>query len=188
MDEPLFDSLRTKQQIGYIVSCGVVDTHRVLGFYIRLQSSKFSPAEVFRSIEAFLVEFRSFVATLPDQDLERHICSLAARKLEPARSLGAVQSSAWSELQERSYLFDRRLHEAIELASVCREDVLSLFDRCIARAAPERRFLLSVAIGGRAKSTKAVEVEEIGRDYPGCRFVNSQLEFHREVELYECFV
>lgn len=41
MDEPLYDTLRTKEQLGYSVSCGLRMTNGILGFAIRVQSERY---------------------------------------------------------------------------------------------------------------------------------------------------
>jgi len=50
MAEPLFDTLRTKQQLGYVVSCGRRRTHTVQGFSVWLMSCKAPPSEMCRRV------------------------------------------------------------------------------------------------------------------------------------------
>jgi secreted Zn-dependent insulinase-like peptidase len=40
MYEPFFDTLRTKEQLGYHVSCGVRHTHGFVGFGVQIQVIK----------------------------------------------------------------------------------------------------------------------------------------------------
>lgn len=55
--EPCFDTLRTKEQLGYTVNSGVRLTHGVLGFVILVQSSRHPPPFVDGRVEAFLESF-----------------------------------------------------------------------------------------------------------------------------------
>lgn len=55
--EPCFDTLRTKEQLGYAVSSGGTNTHGVLGFILLVQSSSHPPAHLDSRIEAFLASF-----------------------------------------------------------------------------------------------------------------------------------
>ena len=58
-------SLRTKEQLGYRVDCGLRLTYRVLGFCLRVQSAEYSPAHLHDRMDAFLMQFRStLVGTL----------------------------------------------------------------------------------------------------------------------------
>jgi len=188
MAEPLFDTLRTKQQLGYVASCGARNTQKVMGFSVWLLSSKVGPAEICRRVEAFLLEFRQRLVDMPAADFEGHVSSLAAQKLEPDRQLLSMQENAWHELQERGCTFDRTLQEAVALAAATREDVLRLLDSCILAGAADRRLLLVAALGGRAKSSRAAELEAFTKDYPGCWHVASQGEFLAATTLYETLV
>jgi len=185
MSEPLFDALRTKQQLGYVASCGVRITQRVYGYSIWLLSSKVGPAEICRRVEAFLPEFRQRLVDLPAEDFERHATSLAAQKLEPDRTLLSVQEGAWSELQDRRSVFDRYLREAVALSTVARADLLEVLDRCLLPGAAERRLLVVAVIGGRAKAKKAAELKTFQSDYPGCWHVSSQADFLAGTTLLE---
>jgi secreted Zn-dependent insulinase-like peptidase len=55
--EPVYDTLRTKQQLGYTVSSGARLTHGVCGFCVVVVSAAFGPGEVEARIEGFLQEF-----------------------------------------------------------------------------------------------------------------------------------
>lgn len=56
--EPLYDSLRTKQQLGYTVSSGTRLTHGVTGFCVVVVSAAFEAGEVEQRIEAFLDDYQ----------------------------------------------------------------------------------------------------------------------------------
>mmetsp|Transcript_40356 Transcript_40356/g.104428 ORF Transcript_40356/g.104428 Transcript_40356/m.104428 type:complete len:420 (+) Transcript_40356:256-1515(+) len=186
MSEPLFDTLRTKQQLGYVASCGTRYTQGVMGFSIWLLSSKVGPAEICRRVEAFLVDFRKKVAEeIPDDDIERHVASLAAHKLEPDRTMISVQEGIWGELQDRKRVFDRSLAEAVALAGVTRADVLKVLDVHFARAAPDRRLMIVASIGGKAKAKKAEELKALQKDYPGAKAVGSQAEFFATTKFFD---
>jgi hypothetical protein len=58
LSEPLYDTLRTKQQLGYTVSSGTRLTHGVTGFCVVVVSAAFEAPEVERRIEAFLDDYQ----------------------------------------------------------------------------------------------------------------------------------
>jgi hypothetical protein len=58
LSEALYDSLRTKQQLGYTVSSGARLTHGVTGFCVVVVSSAFDASTVEQRIEAFMHEFQ----------------------------------------------------------------------------------------------------------------------------------
>jgi secreted Zn-dependent insulinase-like peptidase len=57
--QPVYDTLRTKQQLGYTVSSGARLTHGVCGFCVVVVSAAFGAAEVEARIEAFLQDLGS---------------------------------------------------------------------------------------------------------------------------------
>jgi len=188
MEEPLFNDLRTQQQIGYVASCSMRYTQGVLGFSIWLLSSKFAPSDICRRVETFLPQFRQRVVNMSAQDVERHIASLAGRKLEPDRTLVSVQEGAWGELQDRQRVFHRHIVEAVELATVGIDDVLELLDGCILRDAPRRRLAIVSVIGGKAMADPAAQVEAFRKDYAGSTVISSQAEFIAGATLHSSLV
>jgi len=53
MEEPLFDTLRTKQELGYDVSCTVRVTHGILGFGVSVESSLFDAEYISGCVDQF---------------------------------------------------------------------------------------------------------------------------------------
>lgn len=58
VSEALYDTLRTKQQLGYTVSSGARLTHGVTGFCVVVVSAAFDAATVEQRVEAFLHDFQ----------------------------------------------------------------------------------------------------------------------------------
>jgi hypothetical protein len=57
VSEALYDTLRTKQQLGYTVSSGARLTHGVTGFCVVVVSAAFDAVTVEQRIEAFMREY-----------------------------------------------------------------------------------------------------------------------------------
>jgi insulysin len=185
MAVPLFDTLRTKHQLCYIVNCAIRNTHGVLGFSIMLQSSNCKPAPICNHIELFLVEFRKAIVDMPADIFEQHVVSLAAQKLEAPDTQNEVHARAWVELQRQRYQFDRAFVEVGALKTVERSDVLQLLDDAVLLGAKDRRMIIVAALGGRV-GTSCVEVREaLIKRYGHIRGVISQAEFHAGTTFYE---
>lgn len=58
MDEPLYDQLRTKEQLGYSVGGSARVTCGVLGFCVTVQSAAYGPAHLYARVRAFIKSFR----------------------------------------------------------------------------------------------------------------------------------
>jgi nardilysin len=109
VSEPYFDDLRTKQQLGYSVSCGIRQTHGVLGFCFQVVSSAFSLTHVQDAILSFVTHMASH--TLHSMTAEKYaenVAALISIRSEPEMSLSDAAGASWSEID------DHRLDFAIK--------------------------------------------------------------------------
>jgi secreted Zn-dependent insulinase-like peptidase len=156
MDEPLFDELRTKQQLGYVVSCGLRRTHGVLGFTVEITSSKFSPTECLRRFDAFLKRFREEeLSDIGDAELRKRAEALSRRILQ--KDVGIFQETKrhWNPIFEQSYRFNEKwlvAHHVLHAPKsngrfgVTGKELLQFFDRHFDHNS--RRALLVLIVGG----------------------------------------
>ncbi|CAM9761849.1 unnamed protein product [Ascophyllum nodosum] len=132
MREPCFTELRTKQQIGYIVSSGL-HSHgrggRQLGFSVDALSKTMGPDEICERIDAFVPWFRETVASMSQEEFDTHVQSLITKRLEPPKKATDEFSRIRNEIFPGDLKWNRAAALAEMLASVKREDVLELIDR-----------------------------------------------------------
>ena len=131
IDEPLYDQLRTKEQLGYSVSCGSRWTDGIVGFGICVTSKEAHPDYVAGRVDAFLREFRREVMK-PSfaEDLVEHGAALALRRGEKHRSPREVADHAWEGIYDgRPDLFDSHIVEALACGSVAPAAVRAIYDR-----------------------------------------------------------
>jgi secreted Zn-dependent insulinase-like peptidase len=79
--EPLFDALRTKQQLGYTVSCSSRATHGQLGFVIRVVSATHSAGHCEGAAIAFLVGYVEELERMGADKYAQHVDSAVSNKL-----------------------------------------------------------------------------------------------------------
>jgi insulysin len=85
--EPCFDTLRTKQQLGYLVSSGGRAQSGMVGFHILVQSQNDS-VYLENCIESFLKEtMRESLDKMTAEEFERHKQSLIDKKLQKVKNL-----------------------------------------------------------------------------------------------------
>ncbi|KAI9597576.1 Metalloenzyme, LuxS/M16 peptidase-like protein [Syncephalis fuscata] len=77
INEPCFNQLRTKEQLGYLVFSGVRKQPGVMGLRIIIQSER-DPIYLEHRIEAFLVQLETILKQMTQEEFERHIASLCA--------------------------------------------------------------------------------------------------------------
>lgn len=133
-EEPLFDTLRTKNQLGYDVSTGVKDTFGVLGYTIVVnsQENKNSASEVDAKIEEFRCEtFLQILREMPEEDFEVAKHSLIKLKMLPDTELKEEVGRTWVEVTECEYIFDRRLREVEELKLITKDEMRQFYERLI---------------------------------------------------------
>ena len=112
--EPFFDSLRTKQQLGYIVNSSYhtslstirdtigqqsqeLDDTSILKnpfkvmtieyIYLTILSKKEMPANINKRIDEFLCDFREVLKTMPESEITSHSTSLCTKMLKPIQKL-----------------------------------------------------------------------------------------------------
>merc|ERR1712008_393379 len=104
---------------------------------------------------------------MPAEDFDKHVCALAARKLEPDRQLWSLHASVLGELRERKRRFDVPLREAVELTTARREEVFRVVDDYLLPGAPKRRLIIVAALGGLAKTSPEAELGTFKQQFPG---------------------
>ena len=192
MNEPIFNELRTKQQLGYHVSCSTRLTFGHLGFMISVQpqASKYTVTEVDRRVDGFLDWFESFLEDLEDGDFAEHIDAALNNKLRPAANLSERSNSIWGEISGHTYMFDRKLQEAAILRLVTKKDLVEWFKHTLHPASPVRRKIAVWVVGNgeaakipRRLSTATIDPSVVIRyykDYAEPIFIDSDIALFRQ--------
>mmetsp|Transcript_16136 Transcript_16136/g.25909 ORF Transcript_16136/g.25909 Transcript_16136/m.25909 type:complete len:210 (-) Transcript_16136:212-841(-) len=149
MDEPIYDVLRTKEQLGYAVSCSSRLTCGVTGFSVKVQSASHSPQHIYGRVVAFLDGFRTTLQELSPDAFEENIGSLARLKLQKDMSMVEESGRHWYEIQERRYLFNPTIQEAVLLKTIQKEEVIEAYERWMASSSARR--LVVVVVGQAAE-------------------------------------
>jgi insulysin len=105
--EPTFDTLRTKEQLGYIVMSSMTEQAGSMNFRFLVQSEK-KPDYVETRIEAFMDWLKTHLETLSEEDFEKQKASLIAKKEERPKNLGEETQRFLGRITDNYYEFDRR--------------------------------------------------------------------------------
>jgi len=150
MEEPVFDILRTKEQLGYSVFSMLRNTHGILGISVTVnsQATKFTTDHVDSRIEAFLEWFiNDKLGKLSDDEFNTTITTLIKMKSQADVTLSEDFERNWNEIQSREYLFDRNLRE-IKLFEECDKQKMVEFVTAVISKSNENRRKLSVQVVG----------------------------------------
>lgn len=160
--EPCFDTLRTKEQLGYIVWSSSRKTSGDRGWFVLVQSNR-KPVYLDNRIESFIQSARELIKTMSDEEFNRHKKALADLKLEKPKRLSGRSDKIWNEIYSQRYNFDRVAIEVADLELLTREDVIEFYDKFIASKAPERR-KLAVHVTSTLETDEENSVKETSGD------------------------
>ncbi|KAL4067799.1 Metalloenzyme, LuxS/M16 peptidase-like protein [Scleroderma citrinum] len=139
MSEPAFNILRTKEQLGYIVSCSrwtlSGDSH--FGLRIVVQSER-GTGYLEERVEAFLDTMDSKLEEMSTEEFNDFKRGLQQRWREPAKNLGEEASRYWQQIDSGFFDFLRRFENADLLEKIERHEVVALFRDRVHPNAPKR--------------------------------------------------
>jgi secreted Zn-dependent insulinase-like peptidase len=101
LEQRFYDSLRTKQQLGYIVYSGLKDQEGVPSLALTVQSSLLGGVQIGERIEAFVSEAVGVggdLDSLSDENFAAYKEGIRQRKLEPDQRLTAQAGRFWGEI------------------------------------------------------------------------------------------
>ena len=149
MEEPVFDTLRTKEQLGYSVFSMLRNTHGIIGLSITVntQATKFTADHVDERIEAFIDWYvNDKLKNLTDDEFDEVITTLIKQKSQADVTLHEEFSRYWNEITNSEYLFERNQHE-IKLLESCDKKEMIKFMSNLLKAEKDRRKLSVQVIG-----------------------------------------
>ncbi|KDP45687.1 hypothetical protein JCGZ_17294 [Jatropha curcas] len=158
VEEPLFNQLRTKEQLGYVVECSPRVTYRIYGFCFCVQSSKYNPIYLQGRIDNFISDLDKLLEGLDDTSFENYRNGLMAKLLEKDPSLQYETNRLWNQIVDKRYMFDFSQKEAEEVQKLHKDDVISWYKTYLQQSSPNCRRLV-VRVWGCNTDLKEFEAE-----------------------------
>ncbi|GAA5906213.1 hypothetical protein JCM8208_000664 [Rhodotorula glutinis] len=134
---PTFSTLRTKEQLGYIVSSSPWVSHAYAGFRIIVQSER-TAEYLDERIGALETTLGKYLADMSEEDFAQEQESLAQKKLERPKSLGQESGRYWSEISSGELDFGHRERQAALIRNLSKPDLVAFFDRFISPSSSTR--------------------------------------------------
>ncbi|KAJ6668915.1 hypothetical protein lerEdw1_007724 [Lerista edwardsae] len=144
ISEPCFNTLRTKEQLGYIVFSGPRRANGIQGLRFIIQSEK-PPHYLESRVEAFLKTMEKCVEDMSEEAFQKHIQALAIRRLDKPKKLSAECAKYWGEIISQQYNFDRDNIEVAYLKTLTKDDIMHFYKEMLAVDA-QRRHKVSVHV------------------------------------------
>ena len=135
--EPCFNELRTKKQLGYIVSLGLTSfgsglKRTMRGIAIRVLSNRYSPWAIENEVGSFLSSQKHILEQISQTDVDVHVSSLVRALEDPPSSYLDEAGLFWDcILDDEDAMFDWREQVIASLRAATAEDVRALARECL---------------------------------------------------------
>ncbi|EJD07222.1 insulin-degrading enzyme [Fomitiporia mediterranea MF3/22] len=137
MQQPTYDTLRTKEQLGYYVGAQSVEGIESIGWALIIQSEK-DPRYLELRIESFLHKMRKTIEEMEESDFEEHKKSLVHMWTEKLHNLSEESDEFWSAITSGYYDFQGDQKDAQLVQNVTKSDVLTMYKKFIDPASDKR--------------------------------------------------
>ncbi|MGE0385771.1 MAG: insulinase family protein [Gammaproteobacteria bacterium] len=144
ISSPYYTSLRTEQQLGYVVFAGPSPLLDVPGLVFVVQSPVADPDTIQARTQDFLKQFRARLASMDDGEFAAHKAGVTTRILQAEERLQERSDRYWSEIDLGRTQFDSRPALAAAVNAIDRTTLVDFFDRDIAGSDARRLLVLSV--------------------------------------------
>lgn len=136
-EEPAFDTLRTKEQLGYVVSSSPVVIGTVAGWRLLIQSER-SPDYLEDRIDLFLAKFAETLKDMSDTDFESFKVALINSRLERLKNLNQETSRFWHHVTSEMFDFELVLRDVEQVEQLTKKELVEFFDVYINPASNSR--------------------------------------------------
>lgn len=127
LSEPVFETLRTNEQLGYIAMTYKYDNRGILTSNVLVQSSHKSPQFISSRIYNFFATWREKIEKITQEEFEKFVQSVRVKVEQKDLSINEETSRHWREIQRHQYVFNRKEIHLEELKKFKKEDLIDLY-------------------------------------------------------------
>ncbi|SCU77844.1 LAMI_0A02542g1_1 [Lachancea mirantina] len=132
IDEPAFNTLRTKEQLGYVVFSSALSTHGSVNMRILIQSER-STYYLESRIDAFLKSFGEKLANMSEEELNRHKTALCKTMVQRFKNLDEEHSRFATSIYMGDYNFQNKERRAALVEKLSKSDILEVYHKLVDR-------------------------------------------------------
>lgn len=129
LNEPCFNTLRTKEQLGYLVWSYTQKFRGILNFLILVQSSVKCPNHIFDRITSFILCMKNRIHDLSDEDFDKLVESTKKKAYKKDISIKEEFNRFKLEIDSGAYWFDRKEKVKAGLKNVRKDDMVRAFEK-----------------------------------------------------------
>ena len=174
MYEPLFDALRTKQQLGYSISCESHNTCGTFGFLLSVVSATHGAADIEARALAFLEAYAATLEALPANEYATNQQAAIDGHLLDDKSIDEEACRYWFEIDMRTYCFSRAEDEAEAMRATSQTDLVRWLRQAFLTEQASRRLTIAISPAtAAADAAKAAPTADKGGPMPPRRTTRS---------------
>eukprot|EP00814_Leptocylindrus_danicus_P018893 CAMPEP_0116007748 /NCGR_PEP_ID=MMETSP0321-20121206/2472_1 /TAXON_ID=163516 /ORGANISM="Leptocylindrus danicus var. danicus, Strain B650" /LENGTH=1177 /DNA_ID=CAMNT_0003476479 /DNA_START=185 /DNA_END=3718 /DNA_ORIENTATION=+ len=211
--EPFFNELRTKQQLGYIVSSSyemsvsnsedslMADDHAldfavIDGITMKVLSQKVPPDEICERVDEFLLKFGEMLEAMPESEIKIHSDSLSKKMLKPIKSLYAEAGVHFAKIKRYApevidsggspddIPWDSINDLAAAVRSIERKDLVEAWETLVINK-DKRARLVSHVYGSKFPKPKVVKPSKNYENVVQMNSLRDLIEKRRELQVYD---
>ena len=141
INEPLFNQLRTKEQLGYIVLSRIAYIEKIICLIFEIQSSTKDPRYLQNRIDDFLKKFKEKIVQMTNSEFDSYVRSIIDIKKMKYINLEEEFDFNCSEVRIDEYEFNRKIIDINNLNKLKKNDIINLYDDIIN---PKRNLIVHV--------------------------------------------
>jgi secreted Zn-dependent insulinase-like peptidase len=161
LEEPVFDCLRTKEQLGYTVHCDHRSTYGVVGFYFNIISASHTTAHLEDRIEHFCNCALSYLKNMSIEEYKKRLKTYSIALSEPHTDLEESADEMWQGVTDRHECFDgidKRV--ASSVLSIGKEELVQWWSTYVVAKENRRKLVVCVNAGKVTKHGCSPDNEE----------------------------
>jgi insulysin len=179
MSNAFFSTLRTIEQIGYIVFCRVRHDHNVVSVALLLQSSEKDPIFMLDRCNIFVQKYFETITSLTQEEFEKNVKSLIVKKLEKDKNLTQQSNHYLKEIVDKQFKFDRKQVLVEEIAKLTRQDLIDFYQTHLL-SDQKTQLIVQVFANGHEDFNKSRSENDI--------YIDDVVKFKNNMDTYPAFV
>ncbi|CCD27116.1 metalloendopeptidase NDAI_0J02240 [Naumovozyma dairenensis CBS 421] len=130
LHEPCFDTLRTKEQLGYVVFSSTLNNHGTANIRILVQSEKSTPYLEWR-IDEFYKKFGDLLNGMSDEDFTKHKDALCKSLTQKFKNMNEESIRYSSAIYLGDYNFMHRVKKAKLVEELTKQQIIEFYEKYI---------------------------------------------------------
>ncbi len=133
LEQPVYGELRTKHQLGYMVSSYIFNDNINMYIVIKVQSDK-KVSNVKNKIYNFIEEFKDMIISYDEDKFNKIKKSVYGKLMEPFSNITDINMFMLTEIKKEQYIFDRKEKIAKEIENITLNDIIKLYHSIILKS------------------------------------------------------